>query len=82
MTYELKAGDRFTWTHPEHGEVYYFVAKEVELFGSVYTITLSDGSKLDAWCYEINAPENIEIDDSQINPDTSDEPVRHGRLMV
>lgn len=76
----LKPGEQFTWTHPEHGEVYHFVAKEVEEFGAVLTITLTDGSKFDAWCYEINAPESLDISPEQINPEPSDEPVRYGAL--
>lgn len=78
----LRPNEPFTWTHPENGEVYHFVAEEVRAFGSIYEITLKDGTRFDAWCYEINAPDSIEITEEQVNPEPSDEPVRHGVLMV
>jgi len=78
---DLKAGDEFTWTHPEHGEVYHFVAKDVEVFGNVFTITLPDGRVFAALGQEINCPESVDILPEQINPeDDPNEPVPYGAL--
>lgn len=78
---ELKAGDKFTWTHPDHNEVYHFVAKDVEVFGNVYAITLNDGTKLEAFGQEINCPENVDILPEQINPEPDpDAPIGYGAL--
>ena len=80
MSEELKAGDSFTWTHPENGEVYHFVADSVEEFGNIYTVTLRDGTVIEVWQHEVNAPENLEILDEQINPEPDDGPLRYGAL--
>jgi len=76
----LKANEPFTWTDPSNGEVYHFVAAEVEDFGNVFIITLPDGTSFDAFGQEINCPERAEIDDSQVNPEPDDSPVRYGAM--
>ncbi len=76
----LRANEEFTWTDPENGEIYHFVADEVVEFGNIYTITLKDGTTFDAFGQEINCPESIEILDEQVNPDEDDEPVRYGAM--
>lgn len=77
---ELKANEPFTWTDPSNGEVYNFVATDVEEFGNVYIITLPDGTTFDALGQEINCPADVKIDDSQVNPEPDDGPIRYGAL--
>lgn len=76
----LKANEKFTWTHPEHGEIYTFVATEVVEFGNIYTITLADGRVFDAFSQEINCPESYDFLPEQINPEPDDGPIRYGAL--
>jgi hypothetical protein len=77
----LKANEPFTWTDPTNGEVYHFVAAEVEEFGNIFIITLPDGTKFDAFGQEINCPESVDITDEQVNPEVDDDaPIGFGAL--
>ena len=77
---EITPGVPFTWTDPNNGEVYHFVAKDAVEFGNSITITLPDGTKFDALCQEIDCPESVEILPEQVNPEPDDDPIRYGAL--
>ena len=78
---ELKQGDKFTWTDPENGEVYHFVAESVVEFGNSFTITLPDGTVFEALGQEINSPESATILPEQVNPEADpDAPSGFGAL--